>query len=232
MRIFRQRVSTPRPRYYNNDGLYHHLRVVATPVTFAVIARAWLPYAANVAILSLFLIRVTVMQVVIDLLPLAAYLLIVLGLIGSFLPILPGPLLIWLGALLWSWADGFQAVGWPTLVFLGVLMVLAWVSDLILTTFGTRQAGASWKAVAGAIVGGIAGAILLSGLLPVIGTMAGTILGAIVGILVFEYFDKRDWGQAFQVSKGYILGSLAARALEIFLSLLMIAVFVWQAFVK
>ncbi len=170
------------------------------------------------------------MQPTATLLTLVAYLLIILGLIGSILPILPGPLLIWLGALLWAWADGFQAVGWPTLVVLGLLMVLAWASDLILTTFGTRKAGASWKAVAGAIAGGIAGAILLSGVIPVIGTILGTILGALIGLLLAEYYDKRDWGQAYQASKGYIFGSVAARVLEMFLSLLMIAIFVWQAF--
>ena len=164
------------------------------------------------------------------LLTLVAYLLIILGLIGSVLPILPGSLLIFLGALSWAWADGFQAVGWPTLVVLGLLMILAWVSDLILTTFGTRKAGASWKAVAGAIMGGIAGAILLSGVMPVIGTILGTILGALIGILLAEYYDKRDWGQAYQASKGYIFGSVAARVLDVFLSVLMVAIFVWQAF--
>ena len=170
------------------------------------------------------------MQEVSDLLALFAYLLIILGLIGSFLPFMPGPLLIWLGALLWAWVDGFQAVGWPTLVVLGIVVLLAGASDLISTTFGTRKAGAGWKTVAGAIAGGIAGAILLGGVLPVIGTVLGTILGAVMGITVVEYYEKRDWRQAFQVSKGYILGSLAARGLEVFLSLLMIAIFVWQAF--
>jgi len=170
------------------------------------------------------------MQQAATLLTLVAYLLIIVGLIGSILPILPGPLLIWLGAMLWAWTDGFRAVGWPTLVALGLLAVLAWVSDLILATVGTRKAGASWKAVVGAIIGGIAGAILLSGVIPVIGTVLGTIVGALIGILLAEYYDKRDWGRAYQASKGYIFGSVAARVLEVLLSLLMVAVFVWQAF--
>ena len=163
-------------------------------------------------------------------LTLAAYLLIILGLAGSILPILPGPLLIWLGAILWGWVDGFQRVGWPTLVILGVLMLLAWTSDLVVSTFGTRRAGASWKAVAGAVVGGIVGAVLLTGVLPVIGTIVGTILGAVIGILVIEYYDKGDWRQALRASKGYIFGSLAGRVLELFMSLLMIAIFAWKAF--
>ena len=170
------------------------------------------------------------MQPAESLLTLAAYLLIILGLAGSILPILPGPLLIWLGAILWGWVDGFQRVGWPTLVILGVLMVLAWTCDLGVSTFGSRRAGASWKAVAGAIVGGIVGAILLTGVVPVIGTILGTILGAVIGLLVIEYYDKGDWRQALRASKGYIFGSLAARVLELFLSLLMIVIFAWKAF--
>jgi uncharacterized protein YqgC (DUF456 family) len=170
------------------------------------------------------------MQAAASLLTLAAFLLMVLGLVGSVIPILPGPLLIWLGVLLWSWVDGFQAVGWPTIIILAVIVVLAWTGDLIMTTLGTRKAGASWKAVLGAITGGIVGAVLLSGVLPIIGTILGTIIGALSGILVAEYYDKRDFGQALQASKGYVFGSLAARAFEICLSLLMMAVFAWQAF--
>lgn len=109
-------------------------------------------------------------------------------------------------------------------------MALAWASDLILTTFGTRRSGASWTAVAGAIAGGITGGILLSGVLPVLGTVMGTILGAVIGVLAVVYYEKRDWREAFRVSRGYILGSVAARAFELFVSLLMVAIFAWQAF--
>lgn len=160
-----------------------------------------------------------------------AYLLMFLGIIGAILPVVPGPLLIWLGALLWGWVDGFQAVGWPTLAVLAVLMVLAWSSDLILTTLGSRRAGAGWKAVAGAIVGGVVGGILFSGVPPLIGSIWGTILGAVAGILAVEYLEKRDWGRAFRAARGYIFGFLVASALELFLSLLMIAIFAWQAFI-
>jgi uncharacterized protein YqgC (DUF456 family) len=191
---------------------------------------AWLPDTAIINILSSFQHLELPMEPAASLLTLAAYLLIILGLAGSILPILPGPLLIWLGAMLWSWVDGFQRVGWAILVILGVLMVLAWTCDLVVSTYGTRRAGASWKAVTGAIVGGIVGAILLTGVVPIIGTIFGTILGAVIGILVIEYYDKGDWRQAMRASKGYIFGSLAARALELFLSLLMVGIFAWKAF--
>ena len=159
-----------------------------------------------------------------------AYLLIVVGVIGSLLPVIPGPLLIWLGALLWAWVDGFRTVGWPTLVVLGLLVVAIWSSDVVLTTVGSRKAGASWKAVGGAIAGGVAGSILLSGVVPIIGTLVGALLGAVLGMVLVDHYDKRDWGRAIQATKGYIFGSVAARILEVFLSLLMVTIFAWQAF--
>jgi len=118
-------------------------------------ANVLLPYTTIIVILAILHSWELLVQPAADLLTLVAYLLIILGLVGAILPILPGAVLIWLGALVWAWVDGFQAVGWPTLAVLGVLMVLAWTSDLVLTTLGTRKAGASWKAVAGAIAGGL-----------------------------------------------------------------------------
>ena len=63
-----------------------------------------------------------------------AYVLMLLGIIGAILPLVPGPLLIWLGTLVWAWVDGFQRIGWPTLLVLGLLTVLAWASDTVMTT--------------------------------------------------------------------------------------------------
>ncbi len=159
-----------------------------------------------------------------------AYLLIFFGLIGSVLPLLPGPLLIFLGALLWAAVDGFQTVGWPTLLFLFILTLLAWGSDIVITTALTRRTGASWKAVLGAITGGVLGGIFLGGWIPIIGTVIATIGGAVAGILVMEYLDKRDWKRAYQAGKSYIAGFLVSSIFEASLAMLMILVFVWQAF--
>lgn len=165
-----------------------------------------------------------------SLLALLAYLLMFIGLIGSLLPLVPGPVLIWLGALLWAANDDFANVGWPTLLILLVLTILAWVSDLLLTSVVSRRVGASWKAILGAILGGFAGGIFFGGWIPVIGTMVATVAGAIVGMVAMEVIDKRDLRLAIHSSQGYLLGVLASSALEAGLALLMLALFAWQAF--
>jgi len=163
-------------------------------------------------------------------LSLLAYGLIFLGLIGSVVPILPGPLLIWLGALVWAWGHDFHQVGWPTLIILGFLTIAAWGSDLVLTTAFSRRAGAGWKSVGGAVIGGLVGSIVLGGFPPVLGSLLGALVGALAGILVVEYLSTRNWRQAFQASKGYMIGFLSSSILELILALLMIAIFAWQAF--
>jgi uncharacterized protein YqgC (DUF456 family) len=158
---------------------------------------------------------------------LVGYTLILLGLVGAILPLLPGPLLIWLGALVWAWGDGFVRVNWVVLAVLGVLAALAWASDILLTTAMSRRTGVSWKAIGGAIVGGILGGILLVEI-PIIGTLFGALVGAMLGMLAVEWFDKRNLRQALRATWGYLVSSLLASALEIVIAGVMVGIFVWQ----
>lgn len=163
-------------------------------------------------------------------LALLAYLLMFVGLIGSVLPLVPGPIFIWLGALLWAANDGFQAIGWPTLLFLGALTILAWSSDLLLTALFSRRNGASWKAILGAILGGFVGGIFFGGWIPIVGTLVATVVGAVAGMVLMETIDKRDLRVAVHATRGYVVGVLASSALEAALALVMILIFFWQAF--
>lgn len=158
-----------------------------------------------------------------------AYILIAIGVAGSVIPVLPGPVLIWLGAFVWAWADNFTRIGWGTLIVLGVLALIAWGSDLFLTTVMSRRAGASWKAILGAIVGGLVGASLLSAL-PLLGTILGAILGAVVGMWLVEYWDKGNRRAATAAVQAYIASMIFAAVLEMVIALVMVGIFAMQAF--
>lgn len=160
------------------------------------------------------------------------YILIILGVIGSVVPLLPGPLIIWVGALVWAWDNDFTRVGIPTLAFLLILALVAWTSDFLINTILSRRAGASWKSIFGSILGGILGGILLSGLIPVpiFGSLIGATIGALLGAFAVEYIDKRNVNAALNAMKSY-LGSVAlASVVEIMIAMTMVAIFVWQAF--
>lgn len=162
-----------------------------------------------------------------NLLAVAGYFLIALGLAGVVLPVVPGPLLIWLGALVWAWGDGFTRIGWAELVLLGVLALSAWGADLWLTTLLSRRSGVSWKAISGAVVCAIVGSVLLVQI-PIVGVIFGALIGAMLGMLAIEWYDKRSLRAALRALGGYLVGSLAASALEIVIALVMVGLFFWQ----
>lgn len=188
-----------------------------------------------------------------------SYLLITLGIVGAMVPVLPGPPFIWIGVLVWAWADGFARIGWPTLLFLAFLTIIAWGADLGLSFISSRRSGAGWRSIGVSILGGLAGAILLSSI-PVVGTFVGAAVGSISALWLMEYRRAQrasavrgtagaggieaaaDLGSrvktsarshrqaATQAVKGYVSGFLLAMAVEFAISVTMLAIFVWQAF--
>jgi uncharacterized protein YqgC (DUF456 family) len=157
------------------------------------------------------------------LLQVVAYIGLVAGLIGAVVPIIPGPLLIWLSALLWAWADGFRAVGWPTLVVLALLVIIAELSDVALAALGARKGGAAWSSMAAAGVVAIIGFIFFN--------LIGAVLGAFWGLFAWEAYRRRwQWRQAWQASGSFIIGYVIAIVAKIIFTVVMIVIFVWQAF--
>lgn len=154
---------------------------------------------------------------------------IVIGFSGSILPVLPGPPLIWLGALLWAWGNGFEKVGWPTLIVLGVLAVGAMGLNTVLTTTMSRRAGVSWRAIGGALLGALGGAIVLS-TIPVIGTLIGALAGAVAGMWVIEFYVRQDSRAATNAVRAYLSGATLSAVTQFVIASLMMSIFVWQAF--
>lgn len=141
-----------------------------------------------------------------------------LGLIGSVLPLLPGPPIIWLGALYYAWSTGWTAVGWPSLLLLLVLAIIGGTADLWMGYFGASKGGASGWATLASLVGGIVGFLIFN--------IIGAMIGSIAAIVVVEYGRHRDWNKVLRASGGYLVGSLLASVVEVVIALLMIGLFI------
>jgi uncharacterized protein YqgC (DUF456 family) len=145
-----------------------------------------------------------------------AALLVVLGLVGTVAPKLPGPLLVFLGLLLGAWADHFTHVGVFTLVLLGLLVGCALVLELWAAHHGARRAGASALAVAGATVGTLVGLFF---------SLPGLLLGPFLGAFAGELLMRRGLRQAGRAGLGTWLGLLLAAAARAAIVLLMLGLF-------
>lgn len=162
-----------------------------------------------------------------------------LGLIGSVVPGIPGVPLMFLAALAYAYLTGFENVGAPILALLGAFAVLAFVADIIGTSYGARRFGASiWGTIGGA-VGGITGTIV-GFLFFGIGSLFGLILGTIGGVFLGEYVRKRrkspgedfdgrpgrgDWRRASRAAGGVFVGYLISAVTQGLLAVASIAVF-------
>jgi len=162
-----------------------------------------------------------------ELMSVSGYVLVAVGLVCSVIPVIPGPLIIWLGAFLWATGDNFETIGWPMLILLGLMALVAWGADLMFSTVLSRRAGASWKSIGGAIVGGIVGGILLGGSPPILGSLFGAILGAMIGMYLVELYDKRNRRSAAAAVRAYLASMILGAATEFGIAVAMVGIFVW-----
>lgn len=152
-----------------------------------------------------------------------AYITMAVGLIGTFAPLVPGAVLIWVGAFVWAWVDDFQHIGWPTLLVLALLVGVSMVVDVALAAFGARKGGATWQGMLVAGLSAVAGFFVFNFL--------GAIIGGVLGLLAWETYHRGgNWRQAWKSSGGAILGYVVSSVVRFVIGLAMLAIFAWQAF--
>lgn len=117
-------------------------------------------------------------------LPWVAHILLVLttlvGVIGSFVPALPGAVIIWAGALLHGALTGWSPLGLEAQLIVAALALSAAVGQLLISAAGAKRFGSSNRGVFGAGIGLLVGTFAIP--VPVVGSL----LGAFLGALVFE----------------------------------------------
>lgn len=120
------------------------------------------------------------------------WLLMIIGIFGIIVPLLPGILLIWLAVLAYVLIYGFELLSVPTFVAVTVIALVTGTADLWLPLLGAKTSGVSWKTLGLGVVGAIAGTFLV----PVL----GTIIGYAAGILLGEYIRLGEWRPAVRSS--------------------------------
>jgi hypothetical protein len=143
--------------------------------------------------------------------------LIVLGLAGTVLPLLPGTLLVWGGIVLGAWIDDFARVGTTSVVVVTVLALLAWALDYVAGLMGAQKVGASKQALLGAALGTVVG--LFMGLV-------GVLFMPLVGAAMGEYLARKDQNRAVKVGVATWLGVMVGLIAKVVLAFVMVGVFV------
>ena len=150
-----------------------------------------------------------------------AALLMILGLVGSFLPVLPGPLTSWVGLLVFHFAD-VVPMNWTFLIITFIIAFGIWILDYIIPALGTKKFGGTRAGMIGTSIG------LLVGLFsPIPG---GIIIGPFVGALIGELIYKSDFDKAFKAAFGSFIGFVASTFIKFTVALIFLGLFISKFF--
>ena len=148
-----------------------------------------------------------------------ALLVLLAGLAGTLLPVVPGLPLMWLALLGYGWFTGWTAYGFTGLLVTGLLVLFSLVVDQAAAVIGAKKYGATRAGLFGSVAGGLLGLIFFS--------LPGLVLGVFFGALALEVLiSRRDLRSAFQAGFGALLGFLAGGLFKFMLGLGLLGFFI------
>lgn len=129
-------------------------------------------------------------------------LLVLVGIAGAILPVLPGLPVSWAGLLLLKFtATAGEELSWQKVIWTGIAMLIITILDNVLPVWGAKKRGGGKKVVLGASLGLLFG--LFFGLF---GVLFGPFLGALIGGLWEGHSVGKSTHQAFGTFIGFMAG--------------------------
>lgn len=132
------------------------------------------------------------------LLRLAVLAVMLFGLLGLIVPVLPGLVIIWAAGLVYGLVIGFTTGGWIVFAILSVLMIVGSLIDNFIMGAAAMKKGAPWWSTGLALLAGVIAAIFL--------TPFGGLAVALAVIFLIEFYRLRDWRRALDSTKSMAFG--------------------------
>lgn len=145
--------------------------------------------------------------------------LLVVGFIGTFVPMIPGVPLAWVGLLL-SYFSEYNQITILCLIITAVIAVIISILDNIFPVFMTKKTGGSKYAVIGSTVGLIAGFFIAP-----ISIMVGAFLGAFIGELIHS---DGNVGNSIKAAFGAFLGFILSTGIKMIIVAVYVMIFVFS----
>ena len=152
-----------------------------------------------------------------------AMILFLTGLVGTILPVLPGPALIWAGMLVYGLIAGFENLSFSFMAIQALLLLCIFGLDYLFSALGTRYFGGSKAALAGATAGLLAGIFFF----PV-----GLVIGPFLGAALAELIVRKKTAQAIRSGFGASLGFWVALPVKLGIETIMIIWFILRVWPK
>lgn len=150
--------------------------------------------------------------------------LLIAGMVGCVLPVLPGHLILLIAAIANRLMLGREGSGleWWSFVVLGALMAISQTMEMVSGAAGSKWFGGTKWGALGALLGSIAGMFFMP---------FGLLLGPLIGAFAFEMaFAKQESKPAAVSGVGSVVGVLAGMGIKIVIGALMLVWFFLDVF--
>ena len=148
---------------------------------------------------------------------------IILGIIGSFIPVLPGPITSWIGLLLIHLTNVIP-YNWTFILTTFTIALFVYILDYIIPALGTKIFGGSKYGIIGTTIGLLVGIIFLGPF----GIIIGPFTGALIGELIH---DNENSNRALKAAFGSFMGFLFSTGLKFTVSVIYAGLFfskIWE----
>ena len=145
------------------------------------------------------------------------WILLILGIAGAILPMVPGPILTAVALLLALMSGQINGALYWFFVVSGIMIFLI---DFFMPAYLTKKSGASNRASNGALIG-----MILS-----LFTGPGLFLGAFIGAFIGEFSVTSDAAKSARASIYAVLGVFSGMAIKLFYTLAMLVLYISQLY--
>ena len=130
---------------------------------------------------------------------------------GSFIPIVPGPISSWFGLLILNFTKAVE-FNYQFIALTFIIAIIISVLDYLVPIIGVKKLGGSRGGLIGASIGLVTALIILGPL----GLLIGPFIGAITG----EMINKKNFTESLKPALGSLIGILIGSGIKFCLSLI------------
>jgi uncharacterized protein YqgC (DUF456 family) len=143
--------------------------------------------------------------------------LIITGLIGSFIPIIPGPITSWFGLFTLSQIQNFPNNN-TLLITTFVIGITIFILDYFIPIIGSKYFGGSKYGIIGTSIG------LLIGLISPV--PFGIIIGAFLGALIGEILAGKQLSEGLKPAMGSLIGIITSSVIKFFTAISFLVIYI------
>jgi uncharacterized protein YqgC (DUF456 family) len=145
------------------------------------------------------------------------FLLLLPGIFGILLPILPGLPYMFLISFLYAWLTKFQIINSREILILAVIALISLIIDHFAGLLTARLGGATKQSLIYGLIGSILGLFFFPPL--------GSVVGLFLGIFLGEITSHQNQHKAIKAASAGVLGSLAAILIDLVLAIIFLVLF-------